>query len=424
MKHIAIIITRMIPGGASKIVRQIIQGAKDKQISTTQYQFTLFTGTEDIDEVLICEMEKYCNIIKIPAMIRNIAPFKDFNAYKHLLCELRKGDFDIVHTHTSKAGFIGRLAAATAKIPIIIHSPHGTIYTTDSNIEGVPRFSFGKKILQMAERFAGKQTTILTTLSQHEKDICINLKLSKKENTVVIPNGINCAYFALTDQDKIRAGKQFGLDKKDTVIISIGRLSPEKGHAILIEAFAEINKILITNNKNNKNNKSLKKTYHSPEHLKLIIIGDGPEKENLIQQTKKLNLDYSTPEKQTKNQNKNTLKHKVTFAGHCCDIRKYLAIADIVVIPSLYEGFGIAIIEAMAAARPVIASNVGGIPEIITNNKNGFLVQSGSSCQITEKILHILTNHKQLKKIAKAAQKRAADFSEKNMLQLYFELYN
>ncbi len=386
MKHIAIIITRMIPGGASKVIEQILEGAKTKK----NYKFTLFTGTESIDEKLILQLSQHCTIVRISQLIRNISPLKDYAAYKCLVCELRNGNFDVVHTHTSKAGFIGRIAAAKVKVPIIIHSPHGSIYTTDSNIEGVPKFSLGKKVLQMAERFAGKKTTYLTTLSEHEKKLCIELGLSTEKNSIVIANGINCAKFALTDNERAIAKNELGLKPEDIMLLSVGRLSSEKGQNILIDAFAKLNK-----------------RQDGIKNLKLFLVGEGPEKEALQHQMASLKLSC-----------------QIFFPGHCCDIRKYLAAGDIFIAPSLYEGFGIAIIEAMAAKLPVIASKTGGIPEIISNNENGILFTTGNSTELSNKLLDLLNKPEKMKKIAIAAKKRVNCFSEKSMIENYLKLYN
>ena len=326
----------------------------------------------------------------MPSLIRKISPLKDYAAYKCLVCELRKEKFDVVHTHTSKAGFIGRLAAAKVNVPIIIHSPHGTIYTTDSNIEGVPKFSLGKRLLQLAERFAGKKTTFLSTLSKNEKQICLELGLSTEQNSIVIPNGIDCAKFALTDIDRTVAKKELGIEPKEIMLLSVGRLSSEKGHSLLIEAFGKVN----------KNNDCIK-------NLKLFLLGEGPEKTKLQQTVESLNL-----------------SSQVFLPGHCCDIRKYLAAADIFIAPSLYEGFGIAIIEAMAAGLPVIASDTGGIPEIITDNKNGILFQTGNSAELSKKILDLLNSPEKMQTIAEAGRIRANHFSEETMLHNYFCLYN
>ena len=405
MKNIALIITRMISGGASTVARQIIEGAALREKG--KYKFTLFTGIEDLNENLIDELSEYCTIIKIPYLIRNISPLKDYKAYRSLICELRKEDFDVVHTHTSKAGFIGRLAAAKAQIPIIIHSPHGTIYHSNSNIEGVPESSFGQKILQTAERFAGGKTTYLTTLSQNEKEICVKLGLSEDENTVIVPNGINCKHFALSDVEKRNARNELEILDDAAVLLSVGRLSPEKGHVILIDAFAE----------------AVQKTADCEKisSMKLILLGDGTERDALVQQCKKLGLQTDAS---IENEIFKTVEPVVLFAGHCCDIRRYLAVADAVIIPSLYEGFGIAVIEAMAASLPVIASDVGGIPEIITDNQNGILVEAGNSEKLAESITELLTDPKKMRNLAKAALLRSYDFSEENMLDNYFKLYD
>ena len=389
----------MIPGGASKVVQQILEGAAEKN----GYQFTLFTGTEEIDENLITSLNHCCNTVIIPSLIRKISPLRDYRAYKHLLCELRKGQFNTVHTHTSKAGFIGRLAAAKAKIPNIIHSPHGTIYTAGNNIQGVPDFSLGRRALQLSEQFAGKRTTYLTTLSENEKQICIKLGLATKENCIVIPNGINTAKFAVTSSDKLKAKKELNIRPDETALLSVGRLSPEKGHSLLLDAFSE-----------------LKNTNEVKGKLKLFIVGDGPEKDRLISQAESLNLSWENGE----GNGKAASDPQVIFPGHCCDIRRFLAAADLFITPSLYEGFGIVIIEAMAAGVPVVAAKTGGIPEIITDGTDGTLFPVGNSRELAFKTAEILKNPEQMKQIAEAGKIRAEYFSEQKMIQNYLNLYD
>jgi glycosyltransferase involved in cell wall biosynthesis len=588
MKSIAVVITRMIPGGASQVVRQIIYGGMGRlSVNSDQltvnsekhaekYNFTLFTGFEDLDEQIIDDLKPYCKVIQIPSLVRNISPLKDYSAYRELLCEFRKSKFDVVHTHTSKAGFIGRLAAAKAGVPVIIHSPHGTIYTSDCNIDGVPTFSFGKRLLQIAERYAGSKTTFLTTLSQHEKDICIELGLSNEDNTKIVPNGIDCADFAVREADRDLARKSLGYGSDDIVLLSVGRLSSEKGHAVLLEAFNQVigkegeviseqltvksvreksvnsedeeferstsniehrikNKEGNPTNFKNKNNflsndfvknelkpeiKNLKSEIPNTDHrlstdrLKLVLVGDGPEMSALMKQAsgnrllvnsgdgKSVNSnqlsviskegeviseqltvnsedeeferstsniqhrtsngegtvdqkagsrDQSSEEEHDENfKNKNdfvpndfienelkseiknqkseimTTDHRspnITFKGHQDNIKPYLAAADIFVLPSFYEGFGIAVIEAMAAGIPVIASDVGGLPEIITDEDNGILFASGNAEDLAEKILFLTNSLKKRNAIGKAGKKRAEDFSTEKMLQGYFDLY-
>ncbi|MEA2011577.1 MAG: glycosyltransferase family 4 protein [Verrucomicrobiota bacterium] len=379
MKKVAIIITRLTEGGASEIVRQLVIAGYSK------YDFTLFAGTEGLSNELLKEFEQYLCVILLPQLVRNISPLKDLSAYFYLLKEFKSNKFDVVHTHTSKAGFIGRLAAAKAGIKNIIHTPHGTIYTPDNNIDGVPR-GFGKRLIMYAEQYTGKKTTSLTTLSKHEKDICVNLSLSKKENTHVISNGIDAERFNFTKKEKEKARKKLQIKENEILLLSIGRMTSEKGHAVLVDVF--------------------RKTLDSNKQIKLIIVGEGAEKDRL----EKENSDLIE-------------KNLLIFTGLDKNIEKYLAAADIFILPSLYEGFGIAAVEAMATGLPVIVSNVGGLPEIVRDKIDGFFAEPGDSTDFSEKILQLLNSKEKRVKMGNNARVRAKEYTLEKMYENYFNLY-
>jgi len=397
MKSIGVVITRMIPGGASKVVSQIIEAGADS------YNFTLFTGLEGIDDTLVNEISKSCKVITIPSLIRNISPIKDFSAYRQLLREFRKYNFDVIHTHTSKAGFIGRLAAKSADIATIIHSPHGTIYSTDSNIDGVPKFSIGRQLLRIAESYVGKTTTFLTTLSKNELEVCVNFKLSTLDNSVIIPNGVVFEDFDVSDENRSKIRfidpiKQLKFEDSDIILLSVGRLSAEKGHSVLLKAFD----LMIKKEKHQKvidTDVSKKST-----KVKLLLVGEGPEREELELQAKKIDAE-------------------IIFVGHSNDVIPYLEAADIFVLPSLYEGFGIVILEAMASGLPVLASAVGGIPEIINDNVNGNLFPTGNSEVLSEQLIHLINYPHKRVNFGKNGKMRAKEFSLKKMLGKYLKLY-
>ena len=423
MKSIGVVITRMIPGGASKVVSQIIEAGADS------YNFTLFTGLEGIDDTLINEISKSCKVITIPSLIRNISPIKDFSAYRQLLREFRKYNFDVIHTHTSKAGFIGRLAAKSADIATIIHSPHGTIYSTDSNIDGVPKFSIGRQLLRIAESYVGKTTTFLTTLSKNELEVCVNLKLSTLDNSVIIPNGVVFEDFDVSDENRSKIRfidpiKQLKFEDSDIILLSVGRLSAEKGHSVLLKAFdlmikkEKHQKVIDTDvsKKNLKNQDPRRKqrgyrrsttigsTIKPIGGVKLLLVGEGPEREELELQAQKIDAE-------------------IIFVGHSDDVIPYLEAADIFVLPSLYEGFGIVILEAMASGLPVLASAVGGIPEIINDNVNGNLFPTGNSEVLSEQLIHLINSPHKRVNLGKNGKMRAKEFSLKKMLGKYFKLY-
>ncbi|HBC86817.1 MAG TPA: hypothetical protein DCZ94_07680 [Lentisphaeria bacterium] len=380
MKNIALVITRMVNGGASRIIRSIIFGGKD------QFNFTLYTGIQDIAENELSDLKKICEIKLVPSLVREINPFKDLKAYQYLRREFLNNRFDIVHTHTSKAGVIGRFAAGSAGIPRIIHTPHGTIYSENSRIKGVPDIKIGKYPFLLVERFAGKKQHFLTVLSKDERDICVSLKLSTQENTIIIPNGIDLARFNFDDVSRIRNRKQLGLSETDMLILSVGRLSSEKGHSVLISAFREALK--------------------SNDNLKLGILGEGPLKDELLETNKDI-----------------IGSGRLSLYGFHEDVETYLSASDIFAMPSFYEGFGLAVLEAMASGVPVISTDVGGIPELIENGSEGFLVSPDNAISISEKILELCSSLEKRQEMGKSGRKKASGFSIDKMLTKYFELY-
>ncbi len=383
-KKIAIVITRMIPGGASNIVKKIIDGGHGT------YDFTLFTGMEDIDSSEMEGLEAKYNAVLIPSLVRKISPFYDFSAFRWLLREFRRTKFDVVHTHTSKAGVIGRAAAHYAKgIPNIIHTPHGTIYTPNGNIPGVPDLGFYKKMLIGADRVSGRWGNFLTVLSRNEYDISVKLGLSAPLKTVIIPNGIELSKFQSNSQRRIESRNSLGLSEDELLILCVGRIADEKGHSVLIEAFRKL--------------LSMEKC---SQKVRLGIVGDGPLKETL----EKANGDL-------------VRTGKLVFYGHANDVSKYLSASDIFVLPSFYEGFGIAALEAMAAGLPVIASEVGGLPELLENNLNGYLVPAGNPCRFCDAMYELISKHDLIVEMGNANRIKANNFTFDKMLDKYYELY-
>jgi len=416
MKNIAIIITRMIPGGASKVVLQIIEAASRK------YDITLIAGKEDLDNAILKVLSEECNVVIIPSLVRSISPLKDYKAYREIYCELRRNDFDVVHTHTSKAGYLGRKAAIKAEVPVIIHSPHGSIYTDGSNIEGVPSLSFGKRMLQMAEKSVGRNTTWLTTLSEHEKEICLNLALSKKENTVVIHNGIDIEKFSVTNDERKTEREKMGFEEDDIVLLSIGRLSSEKGHSVLIDAFGQIQKALGTRQEGREDIGEHRTSNSIKKRLCLIIVGDGPERENLEKQAIELQLSMNSNQLVV-GASCGDLWSDVIFAGHCDEVKKYFAMSDIFILPSFYEGFGIVVLEAMAAGLPVIASRVGGLPEIISDGVDGILVSPSDPDLLYSSISELVESEEKIQCFANSGKENVKNFSVKKMQEAYLKLY-
>jgi len=207
-----------------------------------------------------------------------------------------------------------------------------------------------------------------------------------KRDAFVIPNGINLGEFDNLSKENLRIELRIGQDEK--VIIYIGRLYPVKGVEYLIKAMN-----LIKNKEPN---------------TKLILIGDGSEKEKLREMVKKLNLDDCViflP--QVSNQN----------------IPKYTVASDVFVLPSLSEGFPLTILEAMASGLPIVTTRICGLPEIIKEGENGFLVEPANPEQLAEKILFILENDESRAKISANNKESVKQYSWENIIDKLEKIY-
>lgn len=247
----------------------------------------------------------------------------DIASFIRLFKIIKKGKFDIVNTHLWAADVLGRLAAILAGTPVII--------TTAQNVDVWKNF-----LHRFTDRLLSYRTTKLIAVSQEVKKYynqAVGIPLNK---IVVIPNAIEMEKFKNVS-DISYLYDEFLLKKEDIVFVCIGRLTGQKGQKFLLEAVSFI-----------------KDKY---PQLRLILAGDGEDKEELYNISGRLNLDG-----------------QVIFGGYRKDIPQILNLADALILPSLYEGLPVCVLEAMAAGKPVIATKAGGTPELINDGETGFLV--------------------------------------------------
>jgi glycosyltransferase involved in cell wall biosynthesis len=208
------------------------------------------------------------------------------------------------------------------------------------------------------------------------------------KNIAIIPNGIDLEKFKNLDQKKSRENLEI---KNEFLIITVARLEKVKGIEYLIKAA----KIISINQQNQ---------YKSV----FLIIGDGSQRKNLENLVRKLNLE-----------------DKVRFLGQIPNekIPEYLVAADCFVLPSLREGFGIVILEAMACGVPVIGTNVGGIPDIIKDGENGILVEPKNSEKLAEAIFKIHSNHEFAKSLAENAMANSGKYNWQSIVEKVYKIY-
>jgi glycosyltransferase involved in cell wall biosynthesis len=238
----------------------------------------------------------------------------------------------------------------------------------------------------VAERFAGRRTHVLTTLSLQEKDTSIGLGLADPRRIHAVYNGIDLARFAPDEGRRSARRALWRLRGDDILLVAAGRLSPEKGHGDLLATAIRLQR----------------------EHprLKLAICGEGPLAAELARAG-----------------GRGTAPGAILLPGLVKDMPSVLAAADIFVHPALYEGFGLACLEAMAAGLPVVATRVGGLPELVRHGQDGFLVPPGDMDALAAALRLLVDSPGRRAWMGRKARLHAASFGRQRMLAAYHDLY-
>ncbi len=332
----------------------------------------------------------------IPEMKREIGFKEDKIAYKKLKEIIKEFQPDIVHTHASKAGTLGRMAAYKCKVPVIVHTFHGHVF---HSYFGKTKTIFYKNI----ERYLAKKSTKIIAISDIQKnELTQQHKICNKNKVAVIPLGFDLSRFQ-EDYETKRADfrKHYLLEEDEIAIGIIGRLVPIKNHSLFLEA---INQLL---------KKSTKK-------IRVFIIGDGEEKENLTQYCKELKLDFTEFNKQKK-------KANITFTSWVKNVDWANAGLDIIALSSLNEGTPVSLIEAQAANNPIVTTNVGGVENVVQKDKTGCIVPSGNVNAFAEALLKLIENDVLRKQMSEKGwefvkEKFHYERLVKDMSELYFSL--
>jgi len=357
----------MAAGGAPPIMLAMLKALRENG-----YHVELVTGLANRTEKdLLPDIHKgEFKVTVISQLVRNFSPLNDMVAFLKLRRFIKKKGFDIVHTHTTKAGIIGRFAARSAGTPHIFHSTHGHIFEGYLN----PVLT---KLYISVERMAAGWTHKIITLTHKEIDEYLAWGIGRRECFQCIYNGIEVEQYFKNEFDADAFRERIGIPQAAIVLTTVGRLVPVKGHIFLLEALSAV----------------LAALQEQGDHqLRCLIVGDGELRESLQCKAKGLGLaDY------------------VVFLGHQEDVTPYLMVSDVFVLPSLNEGFGLVIAEAMASGLPVVATRVGGVPEIVIDGETGVLIPAKDAKALAEGILTILQDRPRLRQMGEANRKRVRE---------------
>jgi len=326
----------------------------------------------------------------IPTYYLPIAPqvnlWQDLQSVLQLQKILQQEKIDLIHLHGSKTALLGHLAARLAKTQHTVFTAHNFIL--DNYRSQKQKWFFSR----LEEYLTTSSSKIITVSQALAKELKQRQKIAAPK-VVTIYNGVELSRFQPGVPD-LSWKKELGFLENDFIVGTIARLIPEKGVQYLLESALWI-------------------AAQRPQlKINFLVVGDGPFRSYLEAMSRKMGL-----------------QERVVFTGQSEKVQELLKIMDVFVLPSLSEGLGIVLLEALAMQKPVIGSSVGGIPEIIQEGVNGFLSPPGDPLALAAKILRLLGNPLQRKKMGEAGRKSVEkNFSSEKMIteteRLYLELLN
>ena len=338
------VITRLIVGGAQENTIASVLGLRQK----AGLEVDLITGPTLGPEGSLEPAFAGCPALLtiVPELVRPLHPWKDVRAWQKLTELFRARQPQIVHTHSGKAGVLGRLAAARAGVPIILHTIHGPSF-------GAFQGSSANALFRSAERYAARVTTHFVVVAEAMKQQYLTAGIGRPEQYTKIFSGFALEPFLASTNDlQLRA--RLGLVPEDIVIGKIARLFKLKGHEDLFAiAPALVQKC---------------------PRIKFLLVGDGPWRGRLKSRARSLGL----------------IKH-VIFTGLVAPsaVPQIVGIMDLLAHLSLREGLPRAMPQALAAARPVVAYDADGANEVCLENETGFLVAPGDLPGLSERLLRL-----------------------------------
>lgn len=342
--RVARVIARLNVGGPA-LHAIYVSGGVSERFPTTLVTGRVAKGEADMIDVAYA---RELDVHLVPELGREVHFWDDLTVLVKLFRLFRRLRPAVVHTHTAKAGTLGRLAAFAARVPVRIHTFHGHVF----------HGYFGPwktRAYVLIERLLARLTTRVVAISASQADdLADRYRICGRERIRVIPLGLELDAFA--PERSAPLGPEFRRQVgagEDPVVTIVGRLAPIKNHALFLDAAARL--------------------HGAGRRCRFVIVGGGSEEEALRRRVRELGLDEA-----------------VVFAGWRTDLDRVYAGSDVVVLTSLNEGTPVCLIEALTAGCAVVSTDVGGVRDVLENGHLGVMVPSGDAAALTEAIAGLL----------------------------------
>ncbi len=328
------------------------------------YRLSLASGEQGF--LLIAAKKLGVSCYHIPDLRRSVSPGRDLRAYGEIRKLILKLNPDLIHAHSSKAGILGRLAALRCRVPAVF-TAHGWAFADGTS-------SGRKMIALLPELLMSLSSKRIITVSGADYNLALKYHVGRSSRLALIYNGIS---------DHV-SKKDYSLREDPPKITMVARFAQPKAFDLLILAMKEVK-----------------------EDYQLLLVGDGPDRERCQALARDLDIN-----------------NKIAFLGSRTDVPEILAGSDIFVLSSRWEGLPISILEAMRAGLPVVASNVGGVAEMVEQDQTGYLVERNSVNTLAAAIRKLLASPEKRKEFGKKGRTRYENtFTADRMLERTRTLY-
>jgi glycosyltransferase involved in cell wall biosynthesis len=378
------VITRLDSGGSAQNTLLTCLGLTERYELVLVHGLSFESKMTDLEEQAVYRgieraKDRGVKVIPIPSVVRKIDPSRDVCAFFSLLRLLVREKPAILHTHTSKAGILGRCAAKLAGVPTIVHTPHGHVFYGHFG-------PLASRLFLLAERVLAFITDRMIALTEGERNDYIALSVCDPEKLVTIHSGVEIDRYMAVQVNIQEKKRSLGLYPQGLVIGTVGWLLPIKGPMHLLRAMFFV--------------------WKSYPETGLVYVGKGDLEKELREEAFRMGV-----------------SERVSFLGWRDDIPEIMQLLDIFVLPSLNEGMGRVLVEAMAAGKPIVASNVGGIPDLVIQGENGLLVPPADTKALASGIEFFITNPENRREMGEKGRKMAIKYGSDSMVQEIDQLY-
>ena len=307
-------------------------------------------------------------------------PVELLRQFLRIRADIRRNRYDVVHTHTSVAGAMGRVAAWSAGTPVRVHMLHAF-----AGHDGVPQPK--RSLYRSVERVLGLFTTHYVAGSRFIRDAGVRHRLFRPEDVTVIPYSSRMTVGDATDADRARLRAELGLPPDALLVALVGRIEDQKGVDLLVRAVPAV--------------------VAQVPRAHVLVVGDGTRRAEAEALTDELGV-----------------AGHVHFTGWRHDLADVMRAVDVLALPSRWEAFGIVNLEAMAAARPVVGFAVEGIPEVVVHGETGLLSPAGAVDDLARDLARVLSDPELAARLGAAGRRRFVErYVPEAMMQAHVDLY-